>query len=209
MELPPLIDHLLWYTFRLILPYERFIKGEEDKPLPPIKPRKQENSSQENENKTKISGTKRIKHEIPKSKKEKENAPKSQDASEVSCSPPQKYLCEPGPASGSPRALHLELCPFIAAAWDDEIKSSQLHSSPKSGPLGLLRNWKAMHGVEWDRLKIGSRKMQTSCRKLLANADFDIEGASASAVWSQRAPIWKMGFLCHFTTSLSEEEMWL
>ncbi|XP_036918592.1 AT-rich interactive domain-containing protein 5B isoform X1 [Sturnira hondurensis] len=69
---------------RLILPYERFIKGEEDKPLPPIKPRKQENSSQENENKTKVSGTKRIKHEMPKNKKEKENAPKPQDASEVS-----------------------------------------------------------------------------------------------------------------------------
>ncbi|KAI5940392.1 AT-rich interactive domain-containing protein 5B isoform X1 [Manis javanica] len=69
---------------RLILPYERFIKGEEDKPLPPIKPRKQENSSQENENKTKVSGSKRIKHEIPKSKKEKENGPKPQDASEVS-----------------------------------------------------------------------------------------------------------------------------
>ncbi|XP_049646583.1 AT-rich interactive domain-containing protein 5B isoform X1 [Suncus etruscus] len=69
---------------RLILPYERFIKGEEDKPLPPIKPRKQENSSQESENKTKVSGAKRIKHEIPKSKKEKENAPKPQDAAEVS-----------------------------------------------------------------------------------------------------------------------------
>ncbi|XP_022416295.1 AT-rich interactive domain-containing protein 5B isoform X1 [Delphinapterus leucas] len=68
---------------RLILPYERFIKGEEDKPLPPIKPRKQENNSQENENKTKVSGGKRIKHEISKSKKEKENAPKPQDASEV------------------------------------------------------------------------------------------------------------------------------
>ncbi|XP_008835521.1 AT-rich interactive domain-containing protein 5B isoform X2 [Nannospalax galili] len=68
---------------RLILPYERFIKGEEDKPLPPVKPRKQENSSQENENKIKVSGTKRIKHEMPKSKKEKENAPKPQDVSEV------------------------------------------------------------------------------------------------------------------------------
>lgn len=87
MELPPLIDNLFWYLFRLILPYERFIKGEEDKPLPPIKPRKQENNSHENENKTKVSGTKRIKHEISKSKKEKENAPKSQDASEVSYSP--------------------------------------------------------------------------------------------------------------------------
>lgn len=41
-----------------------------------------------------MSGTKRIKHEIPKSKKEKENTPKPQDASEVSCSLPQKYLHE-------------------------------------------------------------------------------------------------------------------
>lgn len=88
LELPALIDPLFWFPFRLILPYERFIKGEEDKPLPPIKPRKQENSSQENENKTKVAGAKRIKHEISKSKKEKENAPKPQDASEVSCVPP-------------------------------------------------------------------------------------------------------------------------
>ncbi|XP_031993993.2 AT-rich interactive domain-containing protein 5B isoform X3 [Hylobates moloch] len=91
---------------RLILPYERFIKGEEDKPLPPIKPRKQENSSQENENKTKVSGTKRIKHEIPKSKKEKENAPKPQDAAEVSSEQEkeqetlsQKSIPEPLPAA--------------------------------------------------------------------------------------------------------------
>lgn len=91
---------------RLILPYERFIKGEEDKPLPPIKPRKQENSSQENENKTKVSGTKRIKHEMPKSKKEKENAPKPQDASEVSAEQEkehdtlnQKNVTDPLPAT--------------------------------------------------------------------------------------------------------------
>jgi hypothetical protein len=77
--------HLFFSSFRLILPYERFIKGEEDKPLPPIKPRKQENSSQESENKTKVSGTKRMKHEMPKSKKEKESASKPQDAPEVSC----------------------------------------------------------------------------------------------------------------------------
>ncbi|XP_024065419.2 AT-rich interactive domain-containing protein 5B isoform X1 [Terrapene carolina triunguis] len=69
---------------RLILPYERFIKGEEDKPLPPVKPRKQDNSSQESETKTKVSGTKRIKNENQKSKKEKDNAQKPQDASEVS-----------------------------------------------------------------------------------------------------------------------------
>uniref|UniRef100_A0A8C9P4Z4 AT-rich interactive domain-containing protein 5B n=1 Tax=Spermophilus dauricus TaxID=99837 RepID=A0A8C9P4Z4_SPEDA len=91
---------------RLILPYERFIKGEEDKPLPPIKPRKQENSAQENENKTKVSGAKRIKHEIPKSKKEKENAPKPQDAAEVSSEQEkeqetlnQKSVTEPLPAA--------------------------------------------------------------------------------------------------------------
>ncbi|XP_071605228.1 AT-rich interactive domain-containing protein 5B isoform X3 [Heliangelus exortis] len=69
---------------RLILPYERFIKGEEDKPLPPVKPRKQDNSSQEGEAKTKVSGTKRIKNENQKIKKEKDNAQKPQDASEVS-----------------------------------------------------------------------------------------------------------------------------
>ncbi|XP_061230005.1 AT-rich interactive domain-containing protein 5B isoform X4 [Neopsephotus bourkii] len=69
---------------RLILPYERFIKGEEDKPLPPVKPRKQDNCSQESEVKTKVSGTKRIKNENQKSKKEKDNAQKPQDASEVS-----------------------------------------------------------------------------------------------------------------------------
>ncbi|XP_008565682.1 PREDICTED: AT-rich interactive domain-containing protein 5B [Galeopterus variegatus] len=101
---------------RLILPYERFIKGEEDKPLPPIKPRKQENSSQENENKTKnktkVSGNKRIKHEMPKSKKEKENAPKLQDASEVSSEQEkeqetlnQKSVTEPLPAADMKKTM--------------------------------------------------------------------------------------------------------
>ncbi|XP_001510085.2 AT-rich interactive domain-containing protein 5B isoform X1 [Ornithorhynchus anatinus] len=87
---------------RLILPYERFIKGEEDKPLPPVKPRKQDNGSQESENKTKVSGTKRIKNENQKSKKEKDNVQKPQDASEVSVEPEkepevlvQKSLMEP------------------------------------------------------------------------------------------------------------------
>ncbi|XP_054838595.1 AT-rich interactive domain-containing protein 5B isoform X2 [Eublepharis macularius] len=86
---------------RLILPYERFIKGEEDKPLPPVKPRKQDNVPQESESKTKLSGTKRIKNESQKSKKEKDNAQKSQDAPEVSSEqeknqeyPEQKSLSE-------------------------------------------------------------------------------------------------------------------
>lgn len=80
-EFLELIDYLF---FRLILPYERFIKGEEDKPLPPVKPRKQDNVTQEGESKIKMSGTKRIKNENQKSKKEKENAQKPQDAPEVS-----------------------------------------------------------------------------------------------------------------------------
>ncbi|KAL2078414.1 hypothetical protein ACEWY4_026099 [Coilia grayii] len=50
----------------LILPYERFTKGEEDKPLPPVKPRKQDGSGQEGGTsaKTKSStGAKRPKEE--------------------------------------------------------------------------------------------------------------------------------------------------
>lgn len=96
--------HPFCFPSRLILPYERFIKGEEDKPLPPIKPRKQENNSPENENKTKVSGTKRIKHELPKNKKEKENTPKPQDTSEVSCYVSQRYKTwETHSASGASR----------------------------------------------------------------------------------------------------------
>lgn len=65
------------------MPYERYIKGEEDKPLPQVKPRKQE-VAQEVESKIKLAGTKRIKHENVKSKKEREEAPKPQDPAEVS-----------------------------------------------------------------------------------------------------------------------------
>ncbi|XP_044276334.1 AT-rich interactive domain-containing protein 5B isoform X1 [Varanus komodoensis] len=78
---------------RLILPYERFIKGEEDKPLPPVKPRKQDNVAQEGESKIKLSGTKRIKNENQKIKKEKDNTQKSQDAPEVSSEQEQAQEC--------------------------------------------------------------------------------------------------------------------
>uniref|UniRef100_A0A6J0TMW3 AT-rich interactive domain-containing protein 5B n=1 Tax=Pogona vitticeps TaxID=103695 RepID=A0A6J0TMW3_9SAUR len=78
---------------RLILPYERFIKGEEDKPLPPVKPRKQDNVTQEGESKIKLSGTKRIKNENQKSKKEKDNAQKPQDAPEVSSEQEKDQEC--------------------------------------------------------------------------------------------------------------------
>eukprot|EP00079_Xenopus_tropicalis_P016679 XP_004915857.1 PREDICTED: AT-rich interactive domain-containing protein 5B isoform X2 [Xenopus tropicalis] len=66
---------------RLILPYERFINGEEDKPLPLTKPRKPENGPQEVDMKVKICGTKRIKNEPQKPKKEKDA--KGYDMAEV------------------------------------------------------------------------------------------------------------------------------
>ncbi|KAM4704270.1 AT-rich interactive domain-containing protein 5B isoform 2-T2 [Rhinophrynus dorsalis] len=72
---------------RLILPYERFIKGEEDKPLPPVKPRKLENGSQEVETKPKLCGGKRNKNEAQKTKKEKDVVAKTPDTSEV---PPEE-----------------------------------------------------------------------------------------------------------------------
>ncbi|EPY79296.1 hypothetical protein CB1_000936002 [Camelus ferus] len=100
---------------RLILPYERFIKGEEDKPLPPIKPRKQENSSQENENKTKVSGAKRIKHEISKSKKEKENAPKPQDGAEVVSEPFKTSQLPTAPNSSLVEVITVSVQPVVEA----------------------------------------------------------------------------------------------
>ncbi|XP_053548235.1 AT-rich interactive domain-containing protein 5B isoform X2 [Bombina bombina] len=67
---------------RLILPYERFIKGEEDKPLPAVKPRKPD--ALEAETKTKVcGGTKRIKNETQKAKKEKDVTADSQDPTEI------------------------------------------------------------------------------------------------------------------------------
>ena len=169
LALPAPADPLLWCPFRLILPYERFIKGEEDKPLPPIKPRKQENNSQENENKTKVSGAKRIKHEISKSKKEKENAPKPQDASEVSCAPPQKSL-----PRGLPEPCTQSLIPAQdnARLWTPTIWTSQV--PPEWAFWGSV-------SVEWDRPRIGSGRKQKRCRKLSAEASFET-GVRASAL---------------------------
>ncbi|XP_058154877.1 AT-rich interactive domain-containing protein 5B isoform X3 [Dasypus novemcinctus] len=129
---------------RLILPYERFIKGEEDKPLPPIKPRKQENSSQENENKTKVSGTKRIKHENLKSKKEKENAPKPQDASEVSSEQEkeqetlnQKSITEPLPAADTKKKMEgyqdFAARPLVSRADPEKDSGTDQSSNSEKG----------------------------------------------------------------------------
>ncbi|KAJ8372693.1 hypothetical protein AAFF_G00280220 [Aldrovandia affinis] len=45
---------------RLILPYERFIKGEEDRPLPPAKPRRQEPAAPEGDGRPKAAAGKRL-----------------------------------------------------------------------------------------------------------------------------------------------------
>lgn len=62
------------FVFRLLLPYERHLKGEQDMPLPLTKPRKQE-SSQEKASaagaKTKAVGVKKLKGPKPGSKKDK------------------------------------------------------------------------------------------------------------------------------------------
>ncbi|KAI1886922.1 hypothetical protein AGOR_G00200760 [Albula goreensis] len=69
---------------RLILPYERYTKGEEDKPLPPVKPRKQEAGTQEGASKTKVTAVKRPKEEQnQKLKNEKDAAMKGLEPSPV------------------------------------------------------------------------------------------------------------------------------
>ncbi|XP_033887668.3 AT-rich interactive domain-containing protein 5B-like [Acipenser ruthenus] len=67
---------------RLILPYERYVNGEEDKPLPPVKPRKPESGPQEGGSKAKLAVPKRMKSEqSQKPKKEKDISPKAMETS--------------------------------------------------------------------------------------------------------------------------------
>lgn len=42
-----LVSRILHFLSRLVLPYVRHLKGEDDKPLPPVKPRKQYKVSKE------------------------------------------------------------------------------------------------------------------------------------------------------------------
>ncbi|XP_069467303.1 AT-rich interactive domain-containing protein 5B isoform X2 [Ambystoma mexicanum] len=102
---------------RLILPYERFTKGEEDKPLPPVKARKQEQGSHEGEDKADASGDKPSKMDTKKSKKEKSNALKVQETSEVSL-PLEGIVEEECGLSGHPAPekvkAPLEEPPFLA-----------------------------------------------------------------------------------------------
>uniref|UniRef100_A0A3Q2ZJU8 AT-rich interaction domain 5B n=1 Tax=Kryptolebias marmoratus TaxID=37003 RepID=A0A3Q2ZJU8_KRYMA len=70
---------------RLLLPYERHLKGEQDKPLPLAKPRKQESSQEKASTagaKTKAVGAKKLKGPKPGSKKDKGET--SQEQTQVS-----------------------------------------------------------------------------------------------------------------------------
>ncbi|XP_061491096.1 AT-rich interactive domain-containing protein 5B isoform X2 [Rhineura floridana] len=128
---------------RLILPYERFIKGEEDKPLPPVKPRKQDNVTQEVESKIKLSGTKRIKNEHQKSKKEKDNAQKPQDAPQVSSEqekdqecPDQKSSSELTVAEDMKGSIEEpQVSPLDAAGMPSLEKNNLKNISPNSGEV--------------------------------------------------------------------------
>ncbi|GCB71817.1 AT-rich interactive domain-containing protein 5B isoform X1 [Scyliorhinus torazame] len=68
---------------RLILPYERYIKGEEDKPLPPAKPWKQESSPQESESKVRAAGSKPKTEPSRKVKRERDTNQKVKEFSEA------------------------------------------------------------------------------------------------------------------------------
>ncbi|MBN3280592.1 ARI5B protein, partial [Polyodon spathula] len=90
---------------RLILPYERYVSGEEDKPLPPVKPRKPESAPQEGGSKAKLVAPKRMKSEqSQKPKKEKDISPKAMETSVeevqplVKLSSPSLASAENGPS---------------------------------------------------------------------------------------------------------------
>lgn len=73
---------------RLLLPYERHIKGEQDKPLPLAKPRKQEGGQDKASGaKAKTAGTKKLKgsnSQKQESKKERAETAKGQEPPQVS-----------------------------------------------------------------------------------------------------------------------------
>lgn len=79
------------FFLRLLLPYERHIKGEQDKPLPLTKPRKQE-ASQEKASGAKAKGVGAKKLKVPitpklESKKDRGETVKGQEQSQVSHRP--------------------------------------------------------------------------------------------------------------------------
>lgn len=88
-----IISALPTFFLRLLLPYERHIKGEPDKPLPLAKPRKQETSQEKASGaKAKGLGAKKLKSlSNPKlgSKKDRGDTLKGQEQSQVGSKPIQ------------------------------------------------------------------------------------------------------------------------
>lgn len=77
-----------FFFFRLLLPYERHLKGEQDKPLPLAKPRKQEGSQEKASGagvKVKVVGPKKLKGpNHPKLSSKKDRGEVKQELTQVS-----------------------------------------------------------------------------------------------------------------------------
>ncbi|XP_068111233.1 AT-rich interactive domain-containing protein 5B isoform X2 [Hyperolius riggenbachi] len=101
---------------RLILPYERYLKGEEDKPLPPVKPRKPDSISPEVEAKTKLCSKKGVKTEGQKLKKERDVTAKAEEAET---------------SSSEENYLDVDKKPLSPACDSEEAKPSVDHSDLK------------------------------------------------------------------------------
>lgn len=82
------------FLHRLLLPYERHIKGEQDKPLPLPKPRKQEGSQDKDSGaKVKALGSKKLKAiNTPKLESKKDQGETEQDHEQSQVSPSVLFL---------------------------------------------------------------------------------------------------------------------
>lgn len=143
---------------RLILPYERFIKGEEDKPLPPVKPRKPESNSPEVETKTKMCSAKRIKHEGQKTKREKDAATKSEDS-------------EPSPLEETHLDINEKNLSFTCDS--EEIKTkvdkSELIEDGQSSPLDDEELDESIHVKEEDTMHSEPIPIDSFCHNIKEN----------------------------------------
>lgn len=112
-----IISALPTFFLRLLLPYERHVKGEPDKPLPLAKPRKQESSQEKASGaKAKGLGAKKLKSlSNPKlgSKKDRGDTLKGQEQSQVSSKPIQ-LLAHQDPSHSQFNLIFMLLCFLIS-----------------------------------------------------------------------------------------------
>ncbi|XP_036404827.1 AT-rich interactive domain-containing protein 5B isoform X1 [Megalops cyprinoides] len=134
---------------RLILPYERYTKGEEDKPLPPLKPRKQEAGSQEGGSKTKVTAVKRPKEEQnQKPKNEKDAAVKGLELSPVS---DEKDMSGEAVEPKQEAQPAQQLLPKEERKSGGEEEEEELQLTVKEEALGAGAQEKALHrGLPWE-----------------------------------------------------------